>query len=125
MRQAKELAFPQSLPSERRMDLLLFFHGVFYAQRAKHPIFLRGSPGVALVGLGKTDLGAARGHSDLHKARHGTAVEGVDPAIGDCDGGVSADAHRGRKERTRGRKERTRGPKAPHERGICKASPHG
>lgn len=103
MRQAEELTRTDPLSSECRMDLLLFFHGVFHAQRTEHPIFLRGSPGVALVGLGKTDLRTARGHSDLHEARHGTAIEGVDPAIGDCDGGEGADT-RELKAHTRERK---------------------
>ena len=69
---------------------------------------MRGTPGVALVGLGETDLGAACGHSDLHEARHGVAIKGVDPAIGDCDGGEGADAHRGPKEHTREPKARNR-----------------
>ena len=105
----EELAFPHPLSSECRMDLLLFFHGIFHAQRTEDPIFLRGSPGVALVGLGETDLGAACGHSDLHEARHGAAIEGVDPAIGDCDGGKGADAHKGAHTRER---------KARNERGV-------
>lgn len=98
----EKLAFPHPLPSKRRMDLLLFFHSVFHAQRTEDPIFSRGSPGVALVGLREADLGAACGHSDFYEARHGEAIEGVDPAIGDCDGGNGADAHRGPKEDTRG-----------------------
>ena len=108
MRQAKEFTFPHPFSSKRRMDLLLFFRGIPYAQRTQDPIFLRGAPGVALVGLGETDLGAACGHSDFHEARHGTAVEGVDPSIGDCDGCKGA---------ARGLKEEARGPKAPHGRG--------
>ncbi len=86
MRQAKEFARTDPLSSKRRMNLFLFFHGVPHAQRTEDPIFLRGSPGVALVGLGETDLGAACGHSDFHEARHGAAIKGVDPAIGDGDG---------------------------------------
>ena len=106
MWQAKEFAHTDPLPSERRMDLPLFFRGIFHAQRTEHPISMRGAPGVGLVGLGETDLGAACGHSDFHEARHGRAVEGVDPAIGDgCDG---------RKGSARGPKEKTREPKAPH-----------
>ncbi len=100
------------------MDLPLFFRGVFDAQRTENPIFMRGSPGVALVGLGEADLGAACGHSDFHEARHGGAVEGVNPAIGDCNGGD------GRKGRHRGLKARNRGLKATHEGGVCEASPH-
>jgi len=89
------------------MDLLLFFRGVPHTQRTEDPIFLRGSPCVALVGLGETDLGTACGHSDFHEARHGAAIEGVDPAIGDgrCDGC---------KGTARGLKEEAREPKAPH-----------
>ena len=104
MVQAKEFTFPYPLSSKRRMDLFLFFDGVFHAQRTEDPIFLRGSPCVALVGLGETDLGAACGHSDFHEARHGVAVEGVDPAIGDCCGDGCEGA--------------ARGLKAPHERGV-------
>ena len=97
MRQAKEFAFPHPLSSKRRMNLLLFFRGVPHTQRTEDPIFLRGSPGVALVGLGETDLGAACGHSDFYEARHGAAIKGVDPAIGDGDGceGLKARNERG------------------------------
>jgi len=77
------------------------------------------TPGVALVGLGEADLGTACGHSDFHEARHGGAVESIDPAIGDgCDG------RNGPTARHRGRKEQARGPKATHEGGVCEASPH-
>ena len=136
MRQAKEFAPLHPLPSECRMNLLLFFHGIFHAQRTEDPIFLRGSPGVALVGLRETDLGAACGHSDLHEARHGAAIEGVDPAIGDCDGGEGPKArHRepkarnergvwGRSRLHRGLKEGAREPTGLHGRGVCEESPH-
>ena len=98
------------------MDLPLFFRGVLHAQRTEDPIFMGRAPGVALVGLGKANLGTARGHSDFHETRHGRAVEGVDPAIRDCGDG--------RKARNRGPKARNRGLKATHERGVCDASPH-
>jgi hypothetical protein len=77
---------------------------------------MRGSPGVALVGLGEADLRTACGHSDFHEARHGGAVEGVNPAIGDCGDG--------RKARNRGLKAQARGLKDSHEGGVCEASPH-
>ena len=125
----EKLAFPHPLPSECRMDLLLFFHGIFHAQRTEDPIFSRGSPGVALVGLRETDLGAACGHSDFYEARHGEAIEGVDPAIGDCDGGEGADTRErkarnergawGRSRLHRGLKAPHRGHKATRERGVC------
>ena len=98
------------------MDLLLFFCGVLHAQRTEDPIFMRRTPGVALVGLGEADLGTACGHSDFHEARHGRAVESIDPTIG--DGGD------GRKARNRGPKAHNSGRKARHERGVCDASPH-
>jgi len=122
MWQTKEFACTDPLPSKRRVDLPLFFRGVLHAQRTEDPIFMRGAPGIALVGLGEADLGAACGHSDFHEARHGRAVEGIDPAIGDgCDGRKGADAHReptlhnahrGRKDRDREPKARDREPKA-------------
>ena len=131
LRQAKEFARTDPLPSERRMDLPLFFRGILHAQRTKNPIFMGRAPGVTLVGLGEADLGAACGHSDLHEARHGRAVEGVDPAIGDCDGGKGAHTRErkarnergvwGRSRLHRGPKEGTRGLKARNGRGE---SPH-
>jgi hypothetical protein len=90
---------------------------------------MRGAPGIALVGLGETDLRTACGHSDFHEARHGRAIEGVDPAIGDC-----GDGRKGPKAHSRGLKAQTRGLKARNERGVwererlhggvCEASPH-
>ena len=134
MRQAKEFARTNPLPSKRRMDLPLFFRGVLDTQRTEDPIFMRGAPGIALVGLGEADLGAACGHSDFHESRHGRAVEGIDPAIGDGrDGRKGSKAHRGRKAH-RGPKACGRAPKARNERGVwgrerlhggvCEASPH-
>ena len=119
LRQAKEFARTDPLPSERRMDLPLFFRGILHAQRTKNPIFMGRAPGVTLVGLGEADLGAACGHSDFHETRHGRAVEGVDPAIGD-----RGDGRKGLTARNRGRKAQTRGPKDSHERWVCEASPH-
>ncbi len=122
MWQAKEFTRTDPLSSERRMNLLLFFRGVLHAQRTEDSIFMRGAPGIALVGLGEADLGTACGHSDFHESRHGRAVEGIDPAIGDgCDG------RKGPKAQTRGLKARNERGVWGRERlhgGVCEASPH-